>query len=162
MDETPLLGTATPTRDPAWDMLDNVWERLGCQVFLPGGEEAFLDPDSLAAAAPDDRRLFRRVRFRRRALLLVEGRHYAIYTTNISVVGLAALHHEPLEPGQEVRVRFDVESRIDYQVRRCRRVGPGCFEWAGHVLPGQQAERVVRALLRQGRTRAIPADRNQP
>ena len=141
---------STTTTDDACNFVDSVWDHLGCRVRLPGDEASFLDPEKIPPMADDDRRVYRRMRFRRRAILLAGGRHHAIYTINISVVGLAALHHEPLQVGQEVRVRFNSAARLDYEVRRCRALGPRCFEWAGRALPDQPTAEVIRSLLRQG------------
>jgi hypothetical protein len=59
---------------------------------------------------------------------MTAGEVHAVYTNDISRMGLGILHHEQLLPGDEATIWLPNGRRYLLRTIRCRRLGENCYE----------------------------------
>ena len=115
-------------------LIDEVWNKLSCNVRLPESWDDSAPPTGPTAAHLDDQRRFRRFHLRGKAVLELEGSYLAIYTKDISRSGLAFLCEKQLFPCQEAGVWLAEGQRGAIRIVRCRRIGERCYECGANFL----------------------------
>jgi hypothetical protein len=112
----------------AEQLIDEVWEKLSCNVQLPESWDDEESPTGPKAAQQGDERRYRRFHLRGRAVLELNGKYFAVFTKDISRSGLAFLCEQQLFPCQKAGVWFASRPRGEIKIARCRRIGERCYE----------------------------------
>ena len=113
------------------EIIDQLWDSLGCKIALPKGEEEYLREKESTPAVYLERRRFHRFNFRQRAIMEKDGVPFAIYTKDISREPLGFLHAEQLFPCECVTVCLRNGRRLPLEIVRCRRLAEHCYECCG-------------------------------
>ncbi len=112
----------------AKQLIERVWQGLGCQVELPEGWGDFFEHMGLVSSEYDDRRNYARLHFRGKAIFRSSDNYFAIYTRDVSRSGIAFYHMEQLFPGERGRVWLANGLSHDVEIARCRRRDTACYE----------------------------------
>jgi hypothetical protein len=78
--------------------------------------------------AYEDRRRHPRFHFWRRAVVTRGEQLYATFTLNVSKSGLRVLSPEQMFPCERVSLALETGETFPVIIRRCRRLGEGCYE----------------------------------
>ena len=112
------------------------------RILLPDGMQDFFNESGPTSPLPSDRRTSVRTRVRTRGVLFPRcwlpafprsPEPQAIFTKDFSKTGFGFLAHEQYFPGEQVRVLL-ATFWMEISIRRCRRLGPECFELGGMLI----------------------------
>ena len=112
------------------------------EIELPAGYENFFAETGSTASVENDRRSSVRMRVRTSGILVSQrwlpafprtAKPVVIYTKDFSKSGFGFLTHQQYYPGEHVRVIL-ATFWMEIAIRRCRRLGPNCFEVGGTLL----------------------------
>ncbi len=112
------------------------------KIELPVGYENFFGESGPTSSVENDRRSSVRMRVRTSGILIPRRwlpafpRSTApelIYTKDFSKTGFGFVTHQQYFPGEHVRVVL-ATFWMEIVIRRCRRLGPDCFEAGGTLL----------------------------
>ena len=115
-------------------LIDEIWDKLPCNVQLSESWEEFVEPRGPMAAHMDDKRRFPRYYLRGRAVLEHEGTYLAIYTKDLSRGGLAFYCERQLFPCKQVRVWLADGPLGLVKIARCRRIQERCYECGASII----------------------------
>jgi hypothetical protein len=112
----------------ARELIEQVWQGLGCQVQLPEEWGDFFEHRGLAPIEYDDRRAYARLHLRGKAVLRYASTYYAVYTRDVSRGGVAFYFMQQLFPGERARIWLASGLSHDVEIARCRRHEATCYE----------------------------------
>ena len=118
-----MLGSSN-----AEPLIDEIWDKLPCNVQLPESWGDSAPPTGPTAAHLDDARRYRRFHLRGKAVLEIDGTYLAIYTKDLSRSGLAFYCERQLFPCQDAGVWLADGPRGAVKITRCRRIQEHCYE----------------------------------
>tara|TARA_R110002049_G_scaffold27321_2_gene94303 strand:+ start:541116 stop:541568 length:453 start_codon:yes stop_codon:yes gene_type:complete len=138
-------------------LLGSLIQTLPQRIELPPGQEGFFQESGPCPSYDNEPRCGVRNRVRTRGLLTLESwypaldRHpelMTIYTADFSKTGFGFVAPEQFFPGEVVRV-FLATFWMRLTVRRCRRLGPNCYNCGGTLVdrhdPNEEALRCLAA-----------------
>lgn len=131
-------------------MLDTDYQqRLGSLITntangiqLPQGHEDFFEQSGPGTAIENDRRRAVRMKVRTTGILIPrrwlpafarQAKPKTIYTKDFSKTGFGCIADQQFYPGEQVRILL-ATFWMEILVRRCRRLGPVCYELGGTLL----------------------------
>lgn len=120
--------------DDSRKLIEALWEQLGCAVDLAEDDAVYFAAQGFLPAAYTDKRRFRRIHFRDRAVLEHDNAHYAVYTKDICRSGVAFLHAHQLFPGDRVRLFLASGLVLSLVIRRSIQIRDQCFECGGELV----------------------------
>lgn len=120
----------------AKELIERVWNGLGCQVQLPDNWGDFFEHTGLVPTEYDDRRTYARLHFRDKAVFRHSDGFYAIYTRDVSRGGIAFYHVEQLFPGERGRIWLVNGLSHDIEIARCLRRHRSCYECGAKFVVG--------------------------
>ncbi|MCA9235706.1 MAG: PilZ domain-containing protein [Planctomycetales bacterium] len=105
-----------------------------------------------APASGDSRRKYHRFHLREQAVLRYAAGTFAVYTKDVSRMGMGVMVPEQLFPCDEFELLMPGEQWISLIVRRCRRVQEECYdvgaEFAAGILnPGRYKQMIQHVGL---------------
>lgn len=112
----------------ARELIEKVWNGLGCQVELPADWGDFFQHSGMTPIEYDDRRTYARMHLRGKAVYRHGGSYFAVYTRDVSRSGVAFFYMEQLFPGERGRIWLANGLSHDVEVARCRRRSKTCYE----------------------------------
>lgn len=110
------------------ELIERVWQGLGCRVTLPADWEDFFQLQGIISSDFADRRRFPRMYFRAKAVIRHADAYWGVYTRDISRGGLAFYHAAQLFPGDRGRIWLPTGFSHDLEIARCRRESEACYE----------------------------------
>ena len=125
---------------PRIQLNDQIWKSIPSRAELSAGDEgSYFAPVGFVSPSVGSRRNYVRLHMRERGLV-VRGEHYhAVYTKDASPKGIAFLSPVQIFPAERIRLLLNRYQPIDLELRRCRRLGPKCYEcgtvFADGVIP---------------------------
>jgi hypothetical protein len=123
----------------ARDLIERVWQGLGCHVELPENWGDYFEHKGMVPSEYDDRRTFARMHFRGKAVFRHTDGYYAIYTRDVSRGGIAFYHMEQLFPAERARIWLANGFSHDVEIVRCRQRHRSCYE-CGAVFVSERVE----------------------
>lgn len=118
------------------DVSRSLWPRLAERTQLPCSEAEFLAVDGTALASGHSRRQYHRYHLRRPAILRGAGDTAAVYSKDVSRMGLGLLTPRQLFPSDEIELLLPDQPWVKLIVRRCRRLQPCCYEVGAEFAEG--------------------------
>ncbi len=113
---------------------------MECEIVIPDGVEGKSEGPRQIIDINDDRRRYPRQSCQILAALKYEStfpalrrsdRLYRVILRNLSRAGVGFLHGEEMFPGENAQFAFLNGTQRNLQVKRCRRIGPKCYEIGG-------------------------------
>jgi hypothetical protein len=135
------------------------------KIQFPAGYEDFFEETGPTSFFESDRRSSARMRVRTSGILIPRrwlpafprvASPLAIYTNDFSKTGFGFIAHQQWFPGEHVRVLL-ATFWMEIAIRRCRRLGPGCFEVGGTLI--EKHDESLDAFLDCGNDVAEPVGR---
>ena len=115
-------------------LIETLWDRLDCAVDLGEDGAIYFKAQGFLYAAYTDKRRFRRVHYRERAILKYEQTYYAVYTKDVSRSGIAFLHAHQLFPGDRVRLFLTKGLVLSLAICRSVQIRERCFECGAEIV----------------------------
>jgi len=104
------------------------WEQLPSRAELPCTWQDYMAAAGAMSTKPDSTRQFCRVALRSIAILWVGEEAHAVYTKDVSKLGLGFYCPVHLLPRTSVRIWIPGRSVLKLNISRCRRMAERCFE----------------------------------
>ena len=123
----------------AKDVMQALWEQIGCKICLPEDEKDFLGVQGPLPILYRDRRKFRRYYCRGRALLLQDNALEAIYIEDLSRGGVSFVCFHQLLPQDRVELIFPNGELLQAVIQRCRKRRFRCY-LCGALINGHSSE----------------------
>ena len=126
------------------------------RIEMPPGYEGFFEQTGRQPSYENDQRRAPRDRIRTRGLLRLESWYPAfdrkpellvIYTNDFSKTGFGFIAPAQFYPGEVVQI-YLATFWMRVTVRRCRRLGPNCYESGGTLLSRRDPDDEAIALMR--------------
>lgn len=122
--------------------LGSLIQSVANKIELPAGYEKFFEETGPTSSVENDRRSSVRMRVRTSGILVAQRwlpafprttEPAVIYTKDFSKSGFGFVTHQQYYPGEQVRVIL-ATFWMEISIRRCRRLGPNCYEAGGTLL----------------------------
>ena len=107
---------------------EDVWEMLSSKALLPCSREAFFAYTGATPIQERSERRYHRFHLRSRAILYCGGCYHAIYTKDLSRMGVGFYSPVQLFPQDPITLWLPQKQPLELHVSRCRRVGKSCYE----------------------------------
>jgi hypothetical protein len=127
------------------ELSERLWQSVPSRTELPSDDDYF-GADGVTAAG-ESRRQYMRLNFRETALLVRGDQCHAIYTKDASPKGVALLTPIQIFPQERLKLVLRDHPTMDLELRRCRRVGPNCYECGTVFVDGVIPPGIYRQLI---------------
>jgi hypothetical protein len=104
------------------------WEQLASRAELPCSWQDYAAGAGAVHTKADSTRQYCRVALRSIAIVWADGVAHAVYTKDVSKMGLGFYSPVHLLPRSSVRIWLPGRSPLGLKVTRCRRLDERCFE----------------------------------
>lgn len=120
-------------------VIDKLWTLAETHALVPAQDRRSWQNNAATPTRFDSRRVFGRYTYGRRAILLLEGRTLGAYLNDVSRVGVGFFSPVQLFPGHTYTLVMPGPTKVQVEIRRCRRVGEDSYRCGAKFAEGEYA-----------------------
>jgi PilZ domain len=135
------------------DVSEQLWNSVPSRAKLPFDAEEFFAARGVAGAHYETRRQFHRMHMRETGILLRGVDRHGIYTKDVSPMGVGFLSPVQVFPCERIRLLLHDQTKLDLELRRCRRIEVDCYECGAVFVDGVIPPPVYKRLIQSQRRR---------
>jgi hypothetical protein len=132
---------------------EQLWNSVASRTKLPCDAEEYFSLRGVAGALCETRRQYFRMHMRETGILLRGAERHAVYTKDVSPKGVGFLGPVQIFPGERIIMVLHDASKLDLELRRCRRVAEQCYECGTVFVDGVIPPTVYKRLIQSQRRR---------
>ncbi|TWT65407.1 hypothetical protein Pla123a_48750 [Posidoniimonas polymericola] len=118
-------------------VIDKLWSVAATHAMVPAQDRRSWQNNAATPTRFDSRRTFGRYTYGRRAILLLDGRTLGVYLNDVSREGVGFFSPVQLFPGHAYTLVMPGPTKVQVDIRRCRRVGEESYRCGGRFVEGE-------------------------
>jgi hypothetical protein len=130
-----------------------LWNSVPSRAKLPYDADEYFAARGVAGSHYEMRRQFHRIHMRETGILLRGAERHAVYTKDVSPMGVCVLSPVQVFPCELIRLMLTEGAKLDLELRRCRRVDEQCYECGAVFVDGVIPPPVYKRLIQSQRRR---------
>ncbi len=135
------------------DVSEQLWNAVASRAQLPCDAEEYFSARGVAGALCETRRQYFRMHMRETGILLRGVERHGIYTKDVSPKGVGFLSPVQIFPCERIQLLLHDKSKLDLELRRCRRIDDNCYECGTVYVDGVIPPPVYKRLIQSQRRR---------